>query len=88
MQPPEERLPRTGIYEHYKSTPENRHYYQVLGFAQHTETDDVLVIYLPLYTNPDEGGLRIRARPLEMFIETVEREGETVPRFRYVGQAL
>ena len=88
LQSPEERYPRTGIYEHYKSTAEDRKYYQVLGFARHTETDETLVMYLPLYTDPSHGGLRIQARPLDMFTETVEHEGERIPRFRYIGQEL
>lgn len=88
MQPPEEKFPRTGIYEHYKSTPEHRRYYQVLGFARHTETEEILAIYLPLYTDPEHGDLRIQARPLEMFMEIVEDEGENMPRFRYTGQEL
>ena len=39
-----------------------------------------MVVYRPLY---GEGGLWVR--PLEMFLETVERDGQTYPRFSYIG---
>jgi hypothetical protein len=39
-----------GVYEHYKG-----HLYFVLGHARHTETDEELTIYVPLYTHPDGG---------------------------------
>lgn len=64
-----------GIYEHYKG---NR--YEVLGVARHFETEKELVVYRALY---GERGLWVR--PLEMFMERVEQEGNQVPRFRYIG---
>ncbi len=84
----EQAYPPVGIYEHYKSTPEARRYYQVLGFAQHTETDEVLAVYIPLYVTPEDSGLRLRVRPLDMFMESVEYEGASIPRFRYLGPEL
>ena len=63
-----------GIYEHYKG---NR--YEVTGVATHSETLAKLVVYQALY---GEGGLWVR--PLEMFTEDVEVEGESVPRFRFI----
>jgi len=85
---PERDYPDTGVYEHYKSTPEDRRYYQVLGFARHTETDEIVAVYIPLYVIPEYTGLRMQVRPLDMFRETVEHEGQTIPRFRYVGPEL
>ncbi|MBE6030078.1 MAG: DUF1653 domain-containing protein [Clostridiales bacterium] len=61
-------------YEHYKG---NR--YRVIDIATHSETLEPLVIYQALY-----GEFGIWARPKEMFRETVEVNGETVPRFRRV----
>lgn len=84
----EREYPPTGVYEHYKSTPQNRRYYQVLGFARHTETDEILVVYIPLYVIPEHRGLRMQVRPIDMFMETVEVHVKTVPRFRYVGPEL
>lgn len=80
--------PAVGVYEHYKSTSEARKYYQVLGFARHTETNEALVVYIPLYVIPEHEGLRLQARPLDMFVEQVEVNGVRMPRFRYVGPEL
>lgn len=61
----------TGIYQHYKG-PE----YQVLGVAKHSETEEEHVVYRALY---GEEGLWIR--PLSMFTEQVEKDGQVIPRF-------
>ena len=72
--PPE---PRPGRYRHYKGND-----YLVLGLARHSETLEPLVVYQALY------GERGRwVRPAAMFVETVEIEGKTVPRFAYLGPA-
>ncbi len=63
-----------GKYRHFKGGE-----YQVHGVATHSESGDQLVVYTPLY---GEGGLWVR--PLAMFIETVEHEGATCPRFMFV----
>lgn len=86
--PAERRYPEAGVYEHYKSTPEDRRYYQVLGFARHTETEEILAVYIPLYVIPGHTGLRLQVRPLDMFVENVTYNGNVVPRFRYVGPEL
>jgi hypothetical protein len=84
-----ERLyPQIGVYEHYKSTAEDKRYYQVLGFARHTENEEVLAVYIPLYVIPEHTGLRLQVRPLDMFIEDIDHNGVIVPRFRYVGSEL
>jgi hypothetical protein len=66
-----------GRYRHFKGNE-----YEVLGVARHSETDEMLVVYRPLY---GEGGLW--ARPLAMFIESVIYEGRERPRFEYLGPA-
>lgn len=66
---------KPGNYKHYKQK-----YYQVIGVAKHSETKEELVVYRKLY---DDFGLWVR--PLSMFIETVEVEGKTMPRFEYIG---
>ncbi|MGO2147231.1 DUF1653 domain-containing protein [Halomonas sp.] len=63
--------PVPGIYRHYKGA-----LYEVVGTAHHSETEEPLVIYRALY---GEYGLWVR--PLEMFMETVTKEGQTQPRF-------
>jgi hypothetical protein len=67
--------PVPGKYHHFKGGE-----YEVLGVARHSETDERLVVYRPLY---GDGGLWVR--PLAMFLETVDRDGEPVPRFAYLG---
>ena len=80
--------PPSGVYEHYKSTADDRRLYQVLGVARHTETDEELVVYIPLYVIPEHTGLRLQVRPLKMFVEDVEYKGKTMPRFKHLGPRL
>lgn len=80
--------PPVGVYEHYKSTAKDKRLYQILGIAKHTETGEKLVVYIPLYVIPEHTGLRLQVRPLDMFMEDVEHNGKTMPRFRYVGPEL
>ena len=65
---------KVGIYKHYKGP-----LYKVIGYAQHSETEEWLVYYQALY---GEYGYWIR--PLEMFKETVEIEGQVKPRFELI----
>jgi hypothetical protein len=64
-----------GRYRHYKGG-----LYEVLGVARHSETEEELVVYRPLY---GEGGLWVR--PRAMFLETVRINGQDVPRFQFLG---
>jgi hypothetical protein len=66
--------PRPGRYRHYKGNE-----YEVVGTARHSETEEPLVVYRTLY-----GEFSLWVRPLAMFMETVEIEGRTVPRFAAV----
>ncbi len=63
-----------GIYRHYKGN-----LYHVLHTAQHSETEEALVVYRCLYGEYD-----VWVRPLTMFIETVEFEGKEIPRFELI----
>lgn len=65
---------KCGRYRHYKGQK-----YEVLGVAMHSETEEELVVYRPLYGKGD-----LWVRPLDMFIETVEKDGESVARFEYI----
>lgn len=75
---------KTGLYKHFKGN-----LYEVLGVAMHSETREKLVVYRALYDCPeiaDEYGMHpMFVRPFDMFNETVEHNGQTVPRFAYVG---
>ena len=64
-----------GIYKHFKG---NR--YQVVGVARHSETEEELVVYRPLY-----GDRRLWVRPKAMFLETVETDKGTRARFEFVS---
>ncbi|WP_350608154.1 DUF1653 domain-containing protein [Pseudoalteromonas sp. MER144-MNA-CIBAN-0113] len=63
--------------QHYKGPQ-----YKVMHVATHSETNEQLVIYQALY-----GEYGIWARPLSMFTETVEKDGKTIARFAYLGEA-
>ena len=61
----------TGRYRHYKGN-----FYQVIGVARHSETEQHLVVYRPEY-----GERELWVRPLEMFTESIEIDGIAQPRF-------
>jgi hypothetical protein len=60
-----------GLYKHYKGN-----LYEVMSTAQHSETEEWMVVYKALYGN--EG---MWVRPYEMFVEKIEVEGKMVDRF-------
>ncbi len=64
-----------GRYRHYKGAE-----YEVLHLARHSETEEWLVVYKQCY-----GDSAVWVRPLDMFIETVEREGTLIPRFEFIS---
>lgn len=75
---------KRGVWEHFKSTPQNPKKYLVIGEAINSETHETLVLYVPLY-----GEYRVIARPKEMFLSDVYRpdyNNYLGPRFRYVGE--
>jgi hypothetical protein len=64
-----------GKYQHFKGN-----FYQVLHVAKHSETEELMVVYLPLYgDNPS-----VWVRPLGMFDEVIERNGQQLKRFSKV----
>ena len=63
-----------GIYKHYKGN-----LYEVLGVARHSETEESHVVYKTLY-----GDYSMWVRPLSLFTETVEVNGEQILRFEFV----
>ncbi len=71
---------RCGVYEHYKGKK-----YLVLGVARHTETGELMAVYVPLYELPGNEGVQMSVRPLEMFVGDVEIGSELRPRFRFTG---
>ena len=65
---------KSGLNRHYKGND-----YFVFQVSTHRETRESLVFYRCLY-----GDYSWWVRPLDMFLETVELAGETIPRFRFV----
>lgn len=63
---------KLGKYKHFKGGE-----YEVIGVARHSETLEEMVVY------KNEKG-EIWVRPLEMFLEEVELNGQKVPRFKYI----
>jgi hypothetical protein len=63
-----------GRYRHYKGQQ-----YEVFNTAQHSETEEVLVVYQCLY-----GDYSWWVRPLSMFTESVVIDGKTLARFEYL----
>lgn len=67
---------KTGLYRHYKGN-----LYQVFALARHSENLEPLVVYQALY-----GSYGIWVRPYSMFVETIEYQGNKVPRFEFIGE--
>ena len=68
-------IPR-GKYRHYKNQE-----YELIDIVHHSETREALVLYRALY---GERGLWVR--PFDMFFETVEINGASLPRFHHIGE--
>lgn len=66
---------KPGIYKHYKGNE-----YKVIGEAQHTESENKLVIY------HDEKDDKYWVRPLEKFHARAEVDGEEKERFEFVAE--
>ncbi len=65
---------KKGIYRHYKGN-----LYQVIEVATHSETQEQLVVYRTLY-----GDYSMWVRPLEMFEESIQVDGQEVARFTFI----
>ena len=66
-----------GIYRHFKG---NR--YELIEIATHSETGEKFVVYRALY-----GEREMWIRPVEMFDETIVRDGKTIKRFQLDEQS-
>jgi hypothetical protein len=70
-------LPKTGeVYKHYKGEM-----YEVVFLAQHSDPDELCVIYKAKYENPD---FPFFSRLLKSWEEEVEWKGKKVKRFTMV----
>ena len=64
--------PDPGTYVHYK----NDKHYTVIDVVRHSETEEWLVLYRAEYGDYD-----LWVRPLTLFMEIVEKDGQLVRRF-------
>jgi hypothetical protein len=92
------KVPSMGFYYHYKHDPNgevNNYVYEVVGVGFHTEGDcrageEHFVIYRPLYessvykASKELGVPCFDARPLEMWMGEITRNGITFPRFKKI----
>jgi len=67
--------PKTGeIYAHYKTGDK----YRVIDIALHSNDDEWMVVYEPMYENP---AAKLFTRPCKEWREVVEWQGQKVERF-------
>jgi hypothetical protein len=71
--------PKPGKYKHYKGG-----YYEVIGIARHSETQEELVVYRALYDSEEFGSNALWIRPKVMFQESVIIDKKQIPRFAFV----
>ena len=73
-------VPEVGAtYEHYSGKR-----YTIVAIANHSEDLQKYVVYQGLYNDPEFGNNPVWIRPLAMFMETVEKNGQIIPRFKRV----
>jgi hypothetical protein len=65
-----------GKYRHFKGG-----LYKVIGIAQHTETNEELVIYQAL-----SGDRKLWASSEKMFLQKIKIGGKKILRFKYIGK--
>ncbi len=76
MNAAENKIFKKGKYRHFKGN-----LYELVDLAHHSETQEAMVVYRALY-----GDHGLWVRPLDMFFETIQRDGKTVSRFAYIGE--
>ncbi len=63
-----------GKYRHFKGN-----LYELIEVAHHSESQEPVAVYRALY-----GDHGLWVRPLEMFLETIERDGAEIQRFQHI----
>lgn len=80
-------IPQKGFYIHYKHDPLgvlHNYTYEVVGIGRNTEDKTYTVLYRPLYESDFMPPADLQSRPLDMFLEDVEKEGIKIPRFKLI----
>lgn len=73
----DDRLRVGDIVQHFKrehSKDKSHYLYKILGFAEHTETKEKLVVYQALYQNDSGVNYGIYCRPYDMFMSEVDHK--------------
>ena len=68
-----------GLYKHFRGKE-----VRVIGIGHHSETLEKLVFYQETGINKEFGPQSLWVRPVEMFLEIIERDGKTVQRFKRI----
>jgi hypothetical protein len=82
-------IPPLGFYYHKKHDPVagvQDKAYELVGVGYHTETGEHTALYRPLYKEAwgYQNGKLIYMRPLEMFMDSEEKEGMELKRFSLI----
>ena len=68
---------KLGKYRHFKGNE-----YELIAIGKNSENpEELMAIYKALYGNGE-----IWVRPLSMWCEEIERDGQKFPRFSYIGE--
>lgn len=81
------KIPENGFYYHYKHDQAgdvNNYAYEVIGLGLHTEEGNYTVLYRPLYKNDFLAPANYYARPYDMFMQTVVKDGKIIQRFQKI----
>ena len=69
---------KLGRYRHFRGNE-----YNVVAVAKHSETLEDFIVYEALYDNKTS---KIWVRPVSMFFDKVEHEGQLVDRYKFIGE--
>ena len=83
------KVPEKGFDYHYKhdqSGAINNYAYEVVGVGYHTEENGkYFVVYRPLYESfVYKMGKLFDLRPIQMFMENINKDSQTLPRFEKI----
>lgn len=74
--------------KHYKWYPDGDHIYEVVWIGKHSETEEFLVVYKPLF-NWESTWLweaQYACRPLDMWYDQIEYQWNVVSRFTLIQE--
>ena len=70
---------KLGTYRHFKGA-----LVEVIALAKHSETLEDMVVYRKVDATDDFPAGQVWVRPLSMFLEEVERDGQVFKRFEFL----